>query len=54
VEVRNRFDGNWVEGFEVAEIEEKDNVRRFRLRRQSDGAILPALFPEAEIRGEHR
>jgi hypothetical protein len=55
VQVRNRFDGDWVQGFEVAEIEEKDDERQFRIRRRSDGAILPALFPEADVRqGERR
>ena len=54
VQVRNRFDGDWVQGFEVAEIEEKDDERQFRIRRRSDGAILPALFPEADVRQGER
>jgi hypothetical protein len=51
VQVRNRFDGNWVQGFEVAEVTETGHERQFRIRRRSDGAILPALFPEADVRG---
>jgi hypothetical protein len=55
VQVRNRFDGNWVQGFEVAEVTETEHELQFRIRRRSDGAILPALFPEADVRrGEHR
>jgi hypothetical protein len=55
VQVRNRFDGDWVQGFEVAEVQEGGNGTRFRLRRQSDGWILPALFSDDEIRvGDRR
>lgn len=55
VQVRNRFDGNWVQGFEVAEVEEVDHETQFRLRRRSDGVVLPALFSETEVReGELR
>jgi hypothetical protein len=50
VQVRNRFDGNWVYGFEVADVEDGDDETLFRLRRQSDGAVLPALFSEADVR----
>jgi hypothetical protein len=52
--VRNRFDGNWVQGFEVEAIEGPEDEPRFRLRRRSDGAILPELFPEADIRRGER
>jgi hypothetical protein len=50
VQVRNRFDGHWVQGFEVAEVHERDQGLLFRLRRQSDGAVLPSLFSEADVR----
>jgi len=53
--VRNRFDGNWVQGFEVADVEDGDEERLFRLRRRSDGAVLPELFRETDVRqGELR
>ena len=50
VQVRNRFDGNWVQGFEVADVEDGDDERLFRLRRRSDGAVLPELFRETDVR----
>lgn len=50
VQVRNRFEGDWVRGFEVAEVHEQDQEMLFRLRRQSDGAVLPSLFSEADVR----
>ena len=55
VQVRNRFDGNWVQGFEVADVEDGDDEQLFRLRRRSDGAVLPELFRETDVRqGELR
>jgi len=57
VQVRNRFDGNWVQGFEVADVEDGDgdDERLFRLRRRSDGAVLPELFRETDVReGDRR
>jgi len=50
IEVRSRFDGRWVDGFGVAEIQRPAGGALFRLRRQSDGALLPALFFVDEIR----
>ena len=55
VQVRNRFDGTWVQGFEVADVEDGDDEQLFRLRRRSDGALLPELFHETDVRqGELR
>ena len=51
VQVRNRFDGDWVRGFEVAEVHQQDDGMLFRLRRRSDGAVLPSLFSEKDVRG---
>jgi hypothetical protein len=50
VEVRSRFDGSWVPGYEVAEVREVDAVRLFRLRRCSDGLVLPTHFGPEEVR----
>ena len=47
VEVRSRFTGRWVSGFEVAE---ELNHDRYLLRRRSDGAVLPVPFPAHEVR----
>ncbi len=46
VEVRNRFDGRWVRGFEIAEL----SGDSYRLVRLSDGSELPELFGRDEVR----
>ena len=46
VEVRSRFDGGWVAGFQVAGIESNG----LTLRRISDGAVLPVCFRRDEVR----
>jgi hypothetical protein len=50
VEVRSRYNGTWVPGFEVAEVFEVDAERLFRLRRCSDGVVLPTHFGPDEVR----
>jgi hypothetical protein len=50
VEVRCRFGDRWVDGFEVCETVADDDRTRYRLRRRSDGSILPTLFDAADIR----
>ena len=50
MEVRRKFDAQWAKGFEVAETT-ADGVR---LRRLSDGEILPVEFPERDVRKESR
>lgn len=46
VDVRTRFSGTWATGFEVA-VAADDGCR---VRRVSDGALLPALFAYHDIR----
>ena len=46
VEVRNGFTGSWIGGF-VVESHRPDG---YRLRRSSDGAVLPASFDESAVR----
>ena len=50
VEVRNRFDGAWSHGFAIVETidDGTGEVPRYRLRRLSDGYILPSLFSADE------
>jgi hypothetical protein len=48
VEVRNRYDGSWGRGFEVAEVTEEG----YRIRRASDDSILPTEFDATEVRKE--
>ncbi len=52
VDVRSRFDGSWSGGFAVAEVVGKGqpvSELRYRLRRRSDGAVLPRLFSHQEV-----
>jgi len=50
VEVRGRYDGGWCAGFEVADRVETDaSAVAYRLRRVSDGAVLPALFADDDV-----
>ena len=51
VEVRNNFDNEWSRGFEIVEVVFDDAVR---IRRRSDGALLPVPFAVAEVREEKR
>jgi hypothetical protein len=48
VRVRNRFEGRWVPGFSVA----AHHDGRYRLRRASDGAVLPAWFDRDALRSD--
>ena len=50
VEVRCRFGDRWVSGFEVCEVVERDDRTRYRLRRRSDGSVIPTLFDEKDLR----
>lgn len=51
VDVRNRYVGAWSHGFEVAESINGDG---YRVRRVSDGSILPEPLSRDEVRPEHR
>ena len=46
VEVRSRFNAQWARGFQVVDVTEN----RVRVRRASDGEILPAEFDEEDVR----
>ncbi len=50
VEVRCRFGDRWVTGFEVCEVIRLDDSTRYRLRRRSDGSVIPTLFGEKDVR----
>jgi len=56
IEVRSRFDQRWARGFELAEIVEGEDEgeARNRVRRRSDGSVLPALFIDNDVREEKR
>jgi hypothetical protein len=46
VEVHTRYNDAWVGGFEIAEVVEGG----YRVRRTSDGSLLPNLTGEADLR----
>ncbi|HEV7888002.1 MAG TPA: hypothetical protein VGO92_10620 [Acidimicrobiales bacterium] len=50
VEVRSRFDGRWSRGFEVAQVLD----HAYKLKRMSDGSVLPTDFEEQDVRHERR
>ena len=54
VEVQSRFDRAWARGFEIAEQIPEGGELRYRVRRRSDGSILPVLFGDHEVRAERR
>jgi len=57
IEVRSRFDDRWARGFEVVEMVDPDSAPehpRYRIRRRSDGSVLPVLFDDDDVREERR
>jgi len=50
VEVRSRFDRSWARGFEIAEVVGSG----YRIRRLSDGSILPLDFSADDVRAERK
>lgn len=52
VEVRDSFEGHWHAGYVVAAVE--DGGARYRLRRASDGSVLPEALPRTSIRRRRR
>jgi hypothetical protein len=46
VEVHTKFNDSWVRGFEIAEVAEGG----YRVRRLSDGSLLPNLTGEEDVR----
>jgi hypothetical protein len=49
VQVRSSFHGGWCDGFEVAEVVSTETGVSLRVRRRSDGSVLPALFPSDDV-----
>lgn len=54
IEVRSRFDQRWARGFELAEVVDDQGEPRYRVRRRSDGSVLPALFVDDDVREEKK
>ena len=57
VEVRSRFESKWTRGFEVADLVDDGHGQHepmYKVRRRSDGSILPVPFAEGDLREENR
>jgi len=54
VEVRARFESRWSRGFEVADCQDAEGKRVYKVRRRSDGSILPVMFSDDDVREESR
>ena len=58
VEVRSQFDRAWASGFEVAEVVSADGRdgpgASYRVRRLSDGMVLPRDFAWEDLRRERK
>ncbi len=54
VRVRSAFDGSWVGGFVLEEEVRDENGKIIgrKVRRLSDGMVLPKLFPPEDVRRE--
>ena len=50
IEVRSRYTGDWAGGFELHDADPDDGDPRFKVRRRSDGTVLPDWFDAREIR----
>jgi hypothetical protein len=50
VEVRTGFDRSWTNGFSVETVEDNG----YRVRRRSDGQVLPVVFARADVRRERK
>lgn len=48
VEMRNTLDGSWVGGFEIFDTHQG----AYRVRRLSDGALIPCEFSAVAVRPE--
>jgi hypothetical protein len=49
VAVRSRYDGGWARGFSIAEVIDKLGEVWYRIRRDSDGAVMPTLFTYHDV-----
>lgn len=50
VDVRTGFDRSWASGFHVEEATDEG----YRVRRRSDGTVLPTVIPAEDVRRERK
>ncbi len=53
VEVRSSLERKWARGFEIAD-RVGDEPTGYRIRRRSDGSVLPVVFGADDVREERR
>lgn len=53
VEVRSSLERKWARGFEIADLVGGE-PSGYRIRRRSDGAVLPVVFGAEDVREERR
>ena len=49
-EVWCRFQNRWIGGFEIADVVDNGDDVHYRLRRSSDGYVLPSVFSPEDVR----
>lgn len=55
MEVRAKFDRSWARGFEIVEaVDGAGGSDGYRVRRRSDGSVLPTVFERGDVREEKR
>lgn len=54
IEVRCHFTSSWASGFEVDGVFVEAGEVCYRIRRASDGHVLPAVFPAGQVRDRRR
>ena len=52
VRVRSRFDGRWSHGFVLVDKRNDHLQQQFKVKRVSDGAVLPGVFSSDEVKPE--
>ena len=52
--MQSRFEQAWARCFEIAEQVPEGDTFRYKVRRRSDGSVLPVLFSDHEVREERR
>ena len=52
VEVRSGYGTSWARGFEVAHVDHSGDGAQYRVKRVSDGHVLPEAFDPDALRRE--
>jgi hypothetical protein len=52
VQVRTRYDGDWADGYEVADVAPDGTDPAIQVLRVSDRTVLPVAMPSSQVRPE--